>query len=148
MIKNETQTLFTKYSLLQTILPYFKPTFQISKYTTEQQKFLKMFNFHYSQITKKEFEQLVELLLKYTKVHTTSKIDVRKVISTLHLPLKHDVISKKQRASNVPFHLQGKVNRLLDILEHYEVISPVNKGELPEGNTFINRVIILAKENH
>ena len=24
--------------------PYFKPTFQTSKYTTEQQKFLKMFN--------------------------------------------------------------------------------------------------------
>ena len=31
--------------------PYFKPTFQISKNTKEQQKFLTMFNFQHSQIT-------------------------------------------------------------------------------------------------
>ena len=33
--------------------PYFKPTFQISKYTTEQQNFLTMFNFQHSQYHKK-----------------------------------------------------------------------------------------------
>ena len=43
---------------------YFKPTFQISKYTTEQQKVPTMFNFQLSQITQKEIEQLAELLLK------------------------------------------------------------------------------------
>ena len=32
---------------------YFKPTFQISKYTEEQQKILRMFNIQHSQITKK-----------------------------------------------------------------------------------------------
>ena len=30
--------------------PYFKPTFKISDYTKEQQKFLTMFNFQHSQI--------------------------------------------------------------------------------------------------
>ena len=52
---------------------------------------------------------------------------------------------KKQQASEVPFHLQDKINRLLEILEQYEIISPVNKEELLKGNTFINPVIILAK---
>ena len=40
--------------------------------------------------------------------------------------------------------MQDKVNRLLEILEQYEIISPVNNEEQPKINTFINPVIILA----
>ena len=58
--------------------PYFKPTFQISKYTTEQQRFLTMFNFQHSQILQKEFEHLADLLLKYPKLYATSKFDAVK----------------------------------------------------------------------
>ena len=65
--------------------------------------------------------------------------------SPLHLLLKPDAVFKKQRATKVPIHLQDKVNRLLEVLEQYEIISPVNKEEQPKGNTFINPVIILAK---
>ena len=101
--------------------PYFKPVFQISKYTEEQQKFLTMFNLQDSQITQQEFEQLDELLLKNPKVFATSKFDVGKNNSPLNLPLKLDAVIKKQRASKVPIHLQDKVNRLLEILEQYEI---------------------------
>ena len=59
--------------------------------------------------------------------------------------MKPDAVFKKQRASKVPFHLHDNVNRLLDTLEQYEIISPVNKEEQPIGNTFINPVSILAK---
>ena len=76
-------------------------------------------------------------------VYAASNFDVGKIHSPLHLPLKPDAVFRKQRASNVPVHSQDKVNRLLDILEHYEVISPVNK-EPPKRNTLINPVIILA----
>ena len=65
--------------------------------------------------------------------------------SPLNLLPKPDTVSKKQRATKVPFHLQGKVNRHLEIVEQYEFISPVNKEEQPKGNTFIIPVIILAK---
>ena len=54
--------------------PYFKPTFQVSKYREEQQKFLTMFNFPHSQITQKEFEQLADLLLKIPKSLRNIKI--------------------------------------------------------------------------
>ena len=37
--------------------PYFKPTFNITNYTKEQQKFFKMFNFEHSQITQIEFDK-------------------------------------------------------------------------------------------
>ena len=65
--------------------------------------------------------------------------------SPLHLLLKPDAVFKKQRATKVPIHLQDKVNRLLEVQEQYEIISPVNKEEQPKGNTFINPVIFLAK---
>ena len=60
--------------------PYFQPTFKISHYTEEQQKFLTMFNFQHSQITQKEFEKLAELLLKFPTVYATSKFDVGKLV--------------------------------------------------------------------
>ena len=75
-------------------------------------------------------------------VYATSKLDVGKVNSPLHLPLKPDPIFKKQRENKVPIH---KVNRLLNILEQYEIIFPLNKEKQPKGNTFLNPVIILAK---
>ena len=78
-----------------------------------------MFIFQHSQITQKVFEQLAELL-KYPKIYATSKLDVGKLNSPIHLALKPDAVFKKQRASKVPIHLQDKVNRLLEILEQYE----------------------------
>ena len=104
-----------------------------------------MLIFQHSQITKQEFEQLAELLLKHPMVYATSKFDVGKIYSPLHLPLKPDAIFKKQRASKVSIHLQDKVNILLDVLEQYEIISPVNKEKQSKGNTLINPVFILAK---
>ena len=53
-----------------------KPTLKISKYRAEQQIFLTLFNFQYSQITQNEFEQIADLLLKYPKVYATSKFDI------------------------------------------------------------------------
>ena len=78
-------------------------------------------------------------------VHAKSKNDNGKINSPFNLHLKPDAVFKKQRACKVPTHLQDKVNRLLAILEQYEMVSPVNKKEPPKGNTFINPVIILAK---
>ena len=96
-----------------------------------------MFNFKHSQNTQIEFDKLEKQLLKYSTVYATSNIDVGKISSSLHLPLKPDAVFKKQRASKVPIHLHDKVNRLLDILEQYKFISPVNKEEQPKGNTFL-----------
>ena len=125
--------------------PCFKPTFNITNYTEKQQNFLTMFNFQLSQITQDEFDKLIKQLMKYSSVYATSKFDVGKFSSSLQLPLKPDAVFKKQRASKVPIHLHDEVNRLLNILEQYEIISPVNKEEQPKANTFINPVTILAK---
>ena len=86
-----------------------------------------MFNFQHSQITQSEFEKLASLLLRYPTNCATSNFVVGKVNSPLLLPLKRDAVFKKQKASKVPIHLHDKANRLLDILEQYETISPVSK---------------------
>ena len=105
-----------------------------------------MFNFQHSQITQNEFDKLAKQLIKCSTVYATSKFDVGKISSSLHLLLKPDAVFKKQRASKVPIHLYDKVKRLLDILEQYKILSPVNKEEQRKSNTLINPVIILAKE--
>ena len=87
-----------------------------------------MFIFQRSQKIQEEFEQLADLSLIYPKVYATSKFDVGKLSSPLHLPIKTDAVFKKQqRVSKVPVYLQDKINRILEILEQYEIISPVKK---------------------
>ena len=65
--------------------PYFKPTFKISPYTEQQEK-----------LTQKDFEKLADLLLKYPTVCATSKFDVGKMNSPLHLTFKPDAFSKNK----------------------------------------------------
>ena len=55
-----------------------------------------MFNFQHSQITRNEFEKLADLLLKNPTVYATSKFDIGKINSPLHLPLKPDAIFKNR----------------------------------------------------
>ena len=58
-----------------------------------------MFNFQHSQLTQNEFEQIADLLVKNPKVYATSKFDVGKMNSPLHLPLKPDALFKKQNTN-------------------------------------------------
>ena len=83
--------------------------------------------------------------MKYKKIYASSKLDVEKINSPIHLPLRPDAVFKKQRASKLPIHLKDKVNSFLDIPEQYEIISPLNKEEQQKGYCFINLVIIFAK---
>ena len=66
--------------------PYFRPTFNITNYTKEQQQFLTMFNFEHSQITQTEFDKHAKQPVKYSTVYATSKFDVGKISPSLHLP--------------------------------------------------------------
>ena len=85
----------------------------------EQQHFLTMFNFQHSQINQIRFYLLADLLLKYLKVYATSKIDVKKKHSPLHLRRSF----KKQSSSEIPIHVQDVVSGLLNIPEQNGIIS-------------------------
>ena len=97
-----------------------------------------MFNFQHSLITQNEFDKLAKQKKKFSSAYATSKFDDGKISSSLHLLLQPDAVFKKQRASKVPIHLHDKVNRLLNVLEQNEIMSPVNKEEQRKVNKFIN----------
>ena len=83
--------------------------------------------------------------MKYRSVYATTNFDVGKTKVKLNLPMKKDAICKKQRISKEPIHLRDRIQKLLDVLKKYDIISPVNKEQLSTGNTFTNPVIILRK---
>ena len=62
-----------------------------------------MFNFQHSQITQDEFEKLAKQLIKYSSVDATSKFDVGKISSSLHLPLKPDAVFKNKEQVKYQF---------------------------------------------
>ena len=123
----------------------FQIPFDVSKFTQSNKELLTMFNFEHTKLTQVQFENLAELLIQFKQSHATSKFDVGKVKVDFNLPLKATAVFKKQRATRIPPQLQDKVQHLLDILTHFDIISPVNKDSLITGNTFINPVIILKK---
>ena len=62
-----------------------------------------MFNFEHSQITQIEFDKLAKQLLKYSTVYATSKFEVGKISSSLHLPLKPDAVFKNKELVKYQF---------------------------------------------
>ena len=59
-------------------LPQFKPAFQTSKYTPEDQK-LSLLIFQLPQINQDEFEHLEKQMFEDLNVYATSKFDVTKI---------------------------------------------------------------------
>ena len=82
-----------------------------------------MFNFEKSQVNQQEVEQLADLLLKDSMIYATAKLFAKKILQLLHFQLKAHELFKNQHATKIP----KKVNRLLDILEQYDKISPSDK---------------------
>ena len=94
---------------------------------------------------KAQFENLAKLLKQFRKCYATSKFDVGKIKVELNLPLNATAIFKRQIATRIPLQLQDRVQHLLDIIPHFDIIALVNTDSLTTGNTFINPVIILKK---
>ena len=119
--------------------------FDVTKFTETDREFLTMFKFEHTKLSQTQFEELAQFLTQFKKSYATSKLDDGKVKAELHLPLKATSIIKKQRAIRIPLQLQDRVQHLLDIITHFDIIAPVNTDSLTTENTFINLVIILKK---
>ena len=104
-----------------------------------------MFNFELTELTQAQIEELAKPLIQFKQCYATSNIDVGKIKVELNLPLKATAVFIKQRATRIPLQLQDRVQNLLDILTHFDILGPVNTESLNTGNTFINPVTILKK---
>ena len=123
----------------------FQIPFDTSKFTESDKYFLRMFSFERTKLTQPRFENLAHLFILFQQCYATSKFDVGKLKVELNLLLKATAIFKKQRATRIPLQLQDRVQHLLDILTHFDIVAPVDRDSILTGKTFINPVIILKK---
>ena len=91
--------------------PNFKCKFNITKHIDNDQEFIQMFDFLHSHLTQKQFDKVVEIILKHRNVYATTKFDFGKTKVKLNLPVKKDTIFKKQRVSKVPIHLRDRIQK-------------------------------------
>ena len=91
-------------------------------YTTEILKFIKEFNFQFSDLTYTEYITLCNLLPKYKTCYATHKNDVGKIAAT--------------------FQIRDKLNTLHKELEKYNLIKQF--GSSPQDNLWYN----LSKPSH
>ena len=80
----------------------------------------------HTKLKQTQFEKLAQLLTHFQNCYATSDFDVGKIEVELNLPLKATAIFKKQRATRILLQLQDRVQHLLDILTHFDIIAPVN----------------------
>ena len=95
-----------------------------------------MFNFKHTKLNQQQIEQLAKLLIQFHQCYATSKFDVAKFKVQLNRPLKATTVFKKQRDTRISLQLEEKVQHLLDILTHFDIIAAVNTDSLTTGNTY------------
>ena len=64
-------------------------------------------------LTQTHFEELAQLLTRFTQCYATSNFDVGKIKVELTLPLKATAVFEKQRATCIRLNLQDIVQHLL-----------------------------------
>ena len=108
-------------------------------YTTENQQFLKKFNFEYSDLTDTEYVNLCNILINNQNCYAKHRNDVGKISTPFRIRLEENCKLQTQRPSEVPIHYGDRLNNLLVELEKYIIIKQI--GSTPDekhtiGTTF------------
>ena len=117
-------------------------------YSTENQLFIKKFNFEYSDLTHNEYVNLCNILINHQNCYAKHKNDVGKISTPFRIRIKENCKLQTQRPSKVPIHYRNRLNKLLLELEKYNIIKQI--GSTPDekhtiGTTFLNPLIIIPK---
>ena len=86
------------------------------------------------------------MLIESKDVYTLHKFGVGKTLPKFHATLKPNVELKRQRASKVPLHLKGKLEKLITQLKDAKIIREM--GDHDEmGSLFVNPIILMPKND-
>ena len=113
--------------------------FLLLPYTTENQQFIKKFNFEYSDLTDNEYVNLCNILMNNQHCYAKHQNDVGKISTPFRIRIKENCKLQKQRPSKVPIHYRDRLNKLLVELEKYNIMKQI--GSTPDekhtiGTTF------------
>ena len=73
-------------------------------YSTENQLFIKNFNFEYSDLTDNEYVNLCNILINHQNCYAKHKNDVGKISTPFRIRIKENCKLQTQRPSKVPIH--------------------------------------------
>ena len=90
-----------------------KKDFPPLPYSTENQQFIKKFNFEYSDLTDTENVNLCNILNKNQNCYAKHKNDVGKNSTPSRIKIKENCKLQTQRPSKVPIHYRDRLNKLL-----------------------------------
>ena len=91
-------------------------------HTAENQQFLKMFNFEYSDLTDTEYVNIGNILINNQNCYAKHRNDVGKISTPFRIRIFENCKLQTQRPSKVPFHYRDRLNNLLVELEKYNII--------------------------
>ena len=110
-------------------------------------QYVKAFDFQFFDITDEEMSFLIDMLIDSRDVYLQHNFDVGKTRQRLHVKLKPNVESKRQRPSKVPQHLKDKLEKLSSQLKDAHVIR--EKGYDDQmGPLFVNPIILMPKSDY
>ena len=117
-------------------------------YSTENQQFIKKFNFEYSDSTNTEYVNLCNILINNQHCYAQHKNDVGKISTPFRIRIKDNCKLQTQRPSKVPIHYRERLNKLLQELEKYNIIKQIcstSDEKHTIGTTFLNPLIVIPK---
>ena len=117
-------------------------------YSTENQQFIKKFNFEHSDLTDTEYVNLCNILIDNQHCYAKHKNDVGKISTPFRIRIKDNCKLHTQRPCKVPIHYRDRINKLLLELEKYNIIKQIGSTTDEKhtiGTTFLNPLIIIPK---
>ena len=106
-------------------------------------KYVKEFNFQYSDITDDEKILLIDMLADVRDVCSQHKSDVGKTRQRFNVTLKPNV----ERPNNVPLRLKENQEKLLTQLKDADIIREMGDDE-EMGSLFVNPIILMHKNDY
>ena len=110
-------------------------------------RYVKEFDFQFSDITDEEMTLLIDMLIDSRDVYSQHKLDVGKTRQKFHVTLKPNVELKRQRPSKVPLHLKEKVEKLLSQLKDADIIREMGDDD-EMGSLFVNPINLMPKSDY
>ena len=117
-------------------------------FSTENQQFIKKFNFEYSDLTDTENVNLCNILIDNQHCYAKHKNDVGKISTPFRIRIKDNCKLHTQRPSEVPIHYRARLNKRLLELEKYNIkkqIGSTTDEKHTIGTTFLNPLILIPK---
>ena len=117
-------------------------------YSTENQQFIKKFNFEHSDLTDTEYVNLCNILINNQNCYAKHKNDVGKTSTPFRIRIEENCKLQTQRPSKVPKHYRDRLNKVLLELEKHNIIKQIGFTQDEKhtiGTTFLNPLIFIPK---